>query len=262
MPVFGADVGVTTVAWDEPAQRVVGRNNEVYADAKYFVYHPMAPLDHPFSESDWGVVFGVVTRLRKRGYDSRAIRGAMNAFYLQRNADASHPAYAFASNDVLHRLMAVYEPRFTKPVRAFIANGFQRGNDELPWHPDEDPDIRRVILHSAGDLPYRYPEVVADLLVFYGESHGELNSQLRYINDIVRWNLDQHFVLDIKKHLRAVKVPLPRELSTNRRASHAVRKAAPTLKDAVILANERGPRELRDTNRLEERKVVAKPLGR
>jgi hypothetical protein len=262
MPVFGADVSNTQVDWEEPKPRRGYVRNEVFDDVRYFMCHPMSPMDHAFSDAERGVIIGVVSRLRKRGYDSRAIRGAMNAFYLQRNKDSGHPAYVFANNEVLRRLMSVYEPRFLKPVRAFIANGFQRTDEELPWHSDDDPDIRRSVMLYGGDLPFRYADVVADLLVVYGDSTTELNSQLRYINDIVQWNLDKSIELDIKSHLASIKVSLPKELTTARRAPLSIRTPAPTLREAVMFVNERVDHGIHDTDRLEEREVVAKPLRR
>jgi hypothetical protein len=101
-------------------------------------------------------------------------------------------------------------------------------------------------------LPYRYPDVVAELLTQFGDSHGELNSQLRYVNEIVQWNLDPYVVLNIKEHLKAVKITLPPELRTTKRSSISVRKAANTLQEAVMRVAERGKRELRNTNRLEK----------
>jgi hypothetical protein len=252
MPVFGADTSSTKVDWEESKTSFVPRNNVVYDDVKYFVYHSKAPMDHPFTDKEWGVLMRTVARLRKRGYDTRAVRGAMNAFYIQRNDDSVHPAYAFANNELLRRLMAVYEPRFTKPVRAFIANGFQRADEELPWHPDDDADIRRSVMLYGGDLPYRYSDVVAELLVMYGDNASELNSQLRYVNDIVRWNLNYDEKLDIKEHIKAVKVSLPRELATARRAPLSIAAPAPTLRDAVLIANERGDHELHHPHRLEK----------
>lgn len=262
MPVFGADVANGKVDWEEtPALRGYVRN-DVFEDVRYFTCHPMSPMDCAFSDADRGVVVGVVSRLRKRGYDSRAIRGAMNAFYLQRNKDSGHPAYVFANNDVLRRLMSVYEARFLKPIRAFIANGFQRSGEELPWHSDDDSDIRRSVMLYGGDLPFRYADVVADLLAIYGDSVGELNAQLRYINEIVQWNLDKSIELAIKDHVASVKVNLPKELTAPRRAPLSIRHPAPSLREAVMFVNERVDHGIHNTNRLEKRKVVAKPLGR
>lgn len=252
MPVFGADVSNTKVDWEEVPTRRGYVRNDVFEDARYFMCHPMSPMDHAFSDADRLVVIGVVSRLRKRGYDSRAIRGAMNAFYLQRNKDSGHPAYVFANNDVLRRLMSVYEPRFLKPVRSFIANGFQRSDEELPWHSDDDPDIRRSVMLYGGDLPFRYADVVADLLVIYGDSVVELNAQLRYINEIVQWNLDKSIELDITTRIASVKVSLPKELTTPRRAPLSIRHPAPSLREAVMFVNERVDHGIHNTYGLEE----------
>jgi hypothetical protein len=254
MPVFGADISNNDVAWDEtPTRTFAPANNLVFADAKYFVYHPMASLNHPFSQKEWSVVLSAVSRLRRRGYDSRAIRGAMNAFYVQRNdSGGTHPAYAFVHTTTLDRLMSVYDPVAVDSVMEFISAGFIRGTDELPWHRDDDTYIRRSVMTYADDLPYRYPDVVADILTNFGDSRTELDSQLRCVNEIVQWNIDTHVVLDIKDHLKRVKVTLPPELRSMRRSSTLVRKAASTLQEAVMRVAERGNRELRNTNRLEK----------
>jgi len=253
MPVFGADISAKDNGWDTPSrERTYHVPSDTYEDAKYFVYHPMAPIDHPFDKRSWSAVLQTVTKLRMRGYDSRAIRGAMNAFYLQRNADGKHPAFVFANNAILARLMYVYEPVYVDSVMHFIANGFIRTNYDLPWGRDDDSDVRRAIMNYAEDLPYRYPKVVADLLMEYAEYPVELNSQLRYVNDIVKWNLDRDVTLDIKTHIKAVKVRLPAELSTSKRSPTLIAEAAPTLKDAILWARKRGNRELRNANRLEK----------
>lgn len=253
MPVFGADLSDTKPAWeDEPTRAFSYVANQAYDDAKYFVYHSMSSVEHPFTPYHWDVVFAVVGRLRRKGYDSRAIRGAMNAFYLQRNDDAGHPVYSFAHTETLNRLMAVYEPAIINCVMRFIADGFIRGNDSLPWHADDDIDIRRSILTYGDDLAYRYPEIVAALLVEYGDSHGTLNSQLRYVNEIIRWNVDRTYNVDIKSLLEAVKVPLPAELSTTKRSPHSIRPPARTLRDVVVNVLTKGSRELRNSHRLEK----------
>jgi len=253
VPVLGADTA-TKVDWEEQSVRTfVPSANPTWDDARYFVYHPMSSLNHPFSQKDWSVVLAVVSKLRRRGYDSRAIRGAMNAFYLQRNDDAhEHPAYAFSRIDVINRLMSVYDPITTDSVTKFLADGFVRSQGELPWHHEDDADIRRSLLTYGGDLPYRYPEIVIELLVEFGDSHGELNSQLRYVNDIVQWNLDPYSVLPIKEYVKAVKVVLPTELRSLRKSRLSIRDAAPTLQEAVAHLLQRRNRELRNAHRLEK----------
>lgn len=254
MPVFGADLSDTKPAWeDTPTRSFSYGHNQTHEDAKYFVYHPVASLEHPYTPHHWSVILAVVGRLRKRGYDSRSIRGAMNAFYLQRNDDTKvHPVYSFARTETLNQLMSVYEPAFINCVMRFIAEGFIRGNDSLPWHADDDIDIRRSILTYGDDLAYRYPEVVAELLMEYGDTHDTLNSQLRYINEIVRWNTDRTYNVDIKSLLKAVKVPLPAELSTTKRSPHAIRPPLLSLRDAVVSVPKKGSRELRNSHRLEK----------
>jgi hypothetical protein len=148
--------------------------------------------------------------------------------------------------------MSVYDPVTTDSVTKFIADGFVRSQGELPWHHEDDADIRRSLLTYGGDLPYRYPEIVIELLVEFGDSHGELNSQLRYVNDIVQWNLDPYSVLPIKEYVKAVKVALPTELRSLRRSRLSIRDAAHTLQEAVAHLLQRRNRELRNAHRLEK----------
>lgn len=235
MTVLGADLDRQIKQdWPEDRQTNVARR-ETYYLAHYFIYHPNAPLSYPFHQQEWIVVLAAMSRLRRQGYSDKDIRRAVDSFYVQYSGVDHHPAYLFSSNAVMVRLLGQFDFSLetVAPCISFVANGFERSGESLPWDEDDDDDIRKAIIVFGTDVPYRYPIVIADLLMNHAHSISELKEQLQILSDIVSWNTDPMSSVVIEDRLARVGVTLPQELRTKVKSPSRIVAPAPTLKDAV-----------------------------
>lgn len=151
---------------------------------KYFLYHPRVQFGRTLDERDRGALSAAMRRLSEV-YPEHEVRRAVDRFYMTRTAaNHPHPALAFCHKGFQNKLFEGATVDVQDDVLLYIANGFERGDLDLPWDGEMDLEISMEFITEPGlnALVRTYPDIVSEVLTNWHDADwiGMLNGAFEH----------------------------------------------------------------------------------
>lgn len=204
--------------------------------ANMFMYHPKSLMSQNYTHRDRMILMATMKRLSENGITKSTISRMINRFW-------THPVFptysnhveAFASRTVQESLMSEVDVQVddANPVLNMMANDFDRGEIDLPWEPQADQQLAKVVLMRCMDACYRYPEVVANIAQQWNGNFSDPSflRTMDALNSLVRWHTSQESI-DYEDTMGVLgNVTLPSELHSTEPTM--LRAPAGTIGEAV-----------------------------
>ena len=236
MPVFGADPEAEDRGWEDVrTSQGVFVSRPVRELTNYFAYHRNTRMSQRCNEEDKSRLNIFFSRKLKQGFDSASIKEIIDRFYQTPEGQVDFPAALFCTNKVQASLVEGVEMRTDNAVLQWLIDGMPN-DDELF---DDSREVRKIVLLTCDESLFRYPTVVAEIL--RGDSR-EFSARLSALEGLILWNLGEDKDIDAL-HEALDKVPLPKVLTTRKRAPKMLAERKPTVQLAVASETVKRKRE-------------------
>ena len=201
----------------------------------YFAYHRNMRMSQRCNDEDKVKLNVLFSRRLKQGFSSESIKEIIDRFYQTPEGQVDFPAALFCTNKVQAALVEGVEMRTDNAVLQWLIDGMPN-DDELF---DDSREVRKIVLLTCDESLFRYPTVVAEIL--RGDAR-EFSARLSALEGLILWNLGEDKDIDAL-HEALDKVPLPKVLTTRKRAPKMLAERKPTVQLAVASETVKRKRE-------------------
>lgn len=187
--IIGADPDKPEHSFEPEPRKKPKRN--VNRLVTLFMSDPRSVMSSTYSYRDSVILRRTFNTLIDTGLTEFTIAQMIKRFLdVEQWRTSDNPILLFSSKAIQQKLMDQVDTTIVvdDPILAFIMNDFERGDIVLPWKSkDQDQAIKKIVIMNGLDICYRYPELVADLILkFGGDTSSDFSNALSALNSMVR----------------------------------------------------------------------------